>query len=125
MHLAGLHRPDEHGALRAERHHARVGDVLGEHLELEARRNDQGAKGPRGLLGQDGQAGAEGRRQNHKDEPPCRSLHSVSPNFVCMGWSPKVPARRLEQKLAAVDIATSSVKLADAGWVDGKGCKGC
>ena len=33
--------PDEHRALRAERHHAGVADVLGEDLEFEPRRNDQ------------------------------------------------------------------------------------
>jgi hypothetical protein len=39
--LAGILRPDEHGTLRAERHHAGVADVLGEHLDFEAGRNDQ------------------------------------------------------------------------------------
>ena len=46
VHLAGRPRSDEHGALRAERHHPRVADVLGIGLEREAPRNDQGTKRP-------------------------------------------------------------------------------
>ena len=74
--LAGILRPDEHGALRPERHHARVADVLGEHLELESRRNDQRAKRPRGsLTGEDRQAGGKRPGAQSDDETPCGSFH--------------------------------------------------
>jgi len=86
--VARVLRTDEHGALRAQRHHARVGDVLSENLELETRRNNQGSKRPRGLLRQDGKAGAKGRGRKRKDEPPCGSLHGVSPNCVNRGALP-------------------------------------
>jgi hypothetical protein len=77
--VAGVLRPDEHSALRPQRHHARVGDVLSEDVELETRRNNQGTKRPRGLLGQDGKAGGKGSGRKRNDEPPCGSLHGVSP----------------------------------------------
>jgi len=38
--FAGSHRPDEHGALRAERYLARVLDILGEDVDLKSRRDN-------------------------------------------------------------------------------------
>ena len=49
VHLAGGHRSDEHGPLRPERHVARVLDLLGEHVRVKSRRNDQRAKRRRRL----------------------------------------------------------------------------
>ena len=52
VHLARLHRSHEHGALRTERHHARVLDVLSEHADLESSGNDPVGRLSRLLRGQ-------------------------------------------------------------------------
>ena len=92
--LAGKLRPDEYRAVRAERHHPCVPDVLGEHVSMKSGREHQRAKRRRSLTS----GGRQARRKNtdtHRNTKPThRHDHGWPSIFRVDGYFPGARLRR-------------------------------